>query len=174
MAAGQRLAMGLQQAHARLVQPGVHLGRRRVDALAQDFRRGHALEAKQPPEGRIVAVGAHRLEVGLAQRQQRDLRGEHGRVGDALQARPEQRAQPRRGEQLRQCRQTGVAGQDKVGEPVLDPHAHPSLDRPIGIRTRRVNRSDRRNAPTVKGKPALARIVVTESGLIEDGQNSTL
>jgi hypothetical protein len=63
-----------------------------------------------------------------------------------------------------------VAGQDKVGQPVLDPHADPSLDRPKGIRTWRVNPAHRRNAPPVKAKTGLARIVVTESGDKEGGR----
>jgi hypothetical protein len=66
--------------------------------------------------------------------------------------------------QCRRCRHPGVAGQDKVGELVLNPHADPSLDRPKGIRTWRVNPADRPNAPPVKANPGLARIVVAESG----------
>jgi hypothetical protein len=63
----------------------------------------------------------------------------------------------------------GAAGQYKVGKLVLDPHVDPSPQRPKGIRPWRVNPADRHSAAPVKAKPALARIVVTESGLSKSG-----
>lgn len=160
MAIGQRLPVGLQQAQGRLLQPPVQVCRSRVDALAQDSRRGHAPDPQQAREGRIAPVGAHRLEVGLTPRQQRDVGGEDGRVGNGFEARPEQREQPGRPQQTRQRRQPSVAGQHQIGELILRfpcrslagkapmyPH---SLGEPIGPPQRPVCQGENRIG-TVRG-----------------------
>jgi hypothetical protein len=61
-----------------------------------------------------------------------------------------------------------VAGQYKVGEPVLDPlPLPPSLDRSIRMRTRWVNRPDRPGATAIRAKMGSARIVTTESDITQ-------
>ena len=82
--------MGFKDAQAGLMEVLLELGRRGVDPLAHDFRRGQAFQAQHAPEGHVVPVGTDRLEVALAQRQQSDLGGVDGMIGNGLDRRPEQ------------------------------------------------------------------------------------
>jgi hypothetical protein len=65
---------------------------------------------------------------------------------------------------MRERGQPRVAGQQQIGETVLEIPADSSLERAKGIRTQPVNPAHRGQAPPVQGRTRLACIVTTESG----------
>ena len=86
--------MGFQDTQASLMEFLLEQGWRGVDPLAHDFRRGQAFQPQHAPESHIVPVGADRLEIALAQRQQGDLGGVDGMIGNGLDRGAEQSGQP--------------------------------------------------------------------------------
>jgi len=58
------------------------IGRDRLDPLAQNIRRGHAIQTLQPCKGATFPIGADGPGIGLSQGQQGDLKGVNVTAGD--------------------------------------------------------------------------------------------